>query len=142
MFSDIWCPPCGIQRRGDQPAVLSTDSVRRYSHKPVRQCAVELQPVPIRPHAPVSQQIPRILMAEEVLSGRHRSWIEVGQGRLQRIIERIAGLLVPEQRILAQELGVSDGGFEIEPAVRIDRELRLAVDLLEHRFDALLIVFD
>ena len=34
MASDIWCPPWGMQRLGDQPFSLSMSSVRRYSTKP------------------------------------------------------------------------------------------------------------
>ncbi len=74
-------------------------------------------------------------MAEQVLAGRHRAGIELRQRGLQRIVERIAGLLVPEQRIVAQHLGIGDRGFQIEPAVGVDRELRVLADLLQHRLD-------
>ena len=74
----------------------------------VRQRAVELQPVAVRPHAAVAQQIARVLVAEQVLAGRHRPRIELGERGLQLIVERIARLLVPEQRIVAQHLGVGD----------------------------------
>ena len=94
--------------------------------QPIGQRAIELQPVAVRPHAAVADEIPRVLMAEQVLAGRHRRRIEFGQRRLQREIERIAGLLVPEQRILPQHLGVGDRGFEVEAAVGVDGELRVA----------------
>jgi transposase-like protein len=34
MLSDIWCPPCGMQRVGNQPNRSRTSRVRRYSTKP------------------------------------------------------------------------------------------------------------
>ena len=93
--------------------------------QPIRQRAVELQPVAVGPHAAIADQVARVLMAEQVLAGRHRARIELGERGLQMVVERIAGFLVPEQRIVAQHLGVGDRGLEIEAAVGIDRELRL-----------------
>ena len=87
-------------------------------------------------------QVARVLMAEQVLAGRHRRRIEFGQRRLQRVVERIAGLLVPEQRILPQHLGVGDRGFQIEAAVGVDGELRVLADLLQHGLDALAVLGD
>src|SRR6266481_3830848 len=105
--------------------------------QPIRQRAIELQPVAVGPHPAVANEVARILMAEQVFAGRHRSGIEFRQRRLELEIERIAGLLVPEQRIFAQHLGVGDRGLKVEPAVGVDGELRLAADFLEHGLDAL-----
>ena len=74
-------------------------------------------------------------MAEQVLAGRHRTRIEFGERRLQGKVERIAGFLVPEQRIVAQHPGIGDRGLEVEPAVGVDRELRLTADFLQHRLN-------
>src|SRR6185437_1762122 len=56
--------------------------------------AVELQPVAVGAHAAVAQQVARILVAEQILAGRHRRRIELGERRLQRVVERVARLLV------------------------------------------------
>ena len=132
-MSDIWCPPCGMQRRGDQPCVFSAVERAQVFDESVGQRAVELQPVAVGPHAAVAQQVARILVAEEVFAGRHRPGIELGERGLQRVVERIARLLVPEQRIVPQHLGVGDGGLEVEAAVGVDGELRARADLRRAR---------
>ena len=122
MLSDIWCPPCGMQRLR-RPAELCQNVERaQVLDEAVGQRAIELQPVAIGPHAAVAQQIAGVLMREQVLAGRHRARIELRQRGLQRIVERIADLLVPEQRIVAQHPGVGDAGLEVEAAVGVDRE--------------------
>ena len=68
-------PAMGLQHR--QRALIFAE--------PVGQRAVELQPVAIRPHAAVADQVARILVAEQVLAGRHRRRIEFGERRLQRV---------------------------------------------------------
>lgn len=75
-------------------------------------------------------------MAEQILAGRHRRGIELGERSLQRVVEGIAGLLVPEQRIIAQHLGVGDRGLQIEAAVGIDRKLCVLADFPQHGLDA------
>ena len=102
----------------------------------VGQSTVELQPVAVRTHAAVTQQIAGVLVREEVFSRRHRTGIEVRDGGLEGIVERIADLLIPEQRVLAQHLGIGDAGLEIEATVGIDGELGIGPDLLEHGLDA------
>ena len=79
-------PAMGVQHR--QRALIFAE--------PVGQRAVELQPVAVRPHAAIADEIPRVLMAEQILAGRHRRGIEFGERRLQREIEGVAGFLVPE----------------------------------------------
>ena len=98
-----------MQRDGDQPATFEHRERALVLAQAVGERAVELQPVAVRPHAAVAQQIARVLVAEQVLAGRHRARIELGERGLQRVVERIARLLVPEQRIVAQHLGVGDG---------------------------------
>src|SRR5437764_2121692 len=108
----------------------------------VRERAVELKPVAVGAHSTVAQQIACILMTEEVLAGGHRTSIELRECRLQMVVERIARFLVPEQRIVAEHLRVSDRRFEIEAPVRIDGQLCSVADLVEHRFDALPILVE
>ena len=122
-----------MQRARDQPATSSAAERALVLAQPVRQRAVELQPVAVRPHAAVAQQVARVLMREQVLAGRHRAGIELGERGLQREVERVARLLVPEQRIVAQHLGVGDRVLERQAPVGVDRELRLAVELLRAR---------
>ena len=104
--------------------------------------AIELQPVAIRAHASIAQQIARVLMAEKIFAGSHGPGIKLGQRCLESEIEWIAGLFIPEQRILAQHARVGDGGFEVEASVGIDRELGLGANFGQHGFDALAIVFE
>ena len=62
----------------------------------VGECAVELQVIAIRPHARVAQEVACVLMGEEVFTRRHGPIVALGQFRLQRVVERVARLLVPE----------------------------------------------
>src|SRR3546814_11638258 len=55
---------------------------------------------------------------------------------LQGVIERIAGLLVPEQPVRLHRLGVADGGLQVKAPVGIDRQILAVADHLERRFDA------
>ena len=59
---------------------------------------------------------------------------------LQRVIERIAGFLVPEQAVGLQRARILDRGLEIEAAIGVDRQIFAGADHLDHRFDALQIV--
>ena len=131
-----------MQRRGDQPASLQHLQGALILAQAVGQRAVELQPVAVRAHAAVAQQVARILMAEQVFAGGHGPGVELRQRRLQRIVQRIAGLLVPEQRIVAQHFGVGDRGLQIEAAIGVHRELRLTADFLQHRLNALAVLVE
>src|SRR3984957_4002392 len=91
----------------------------------IRPRAVELQPIAIRPHSPMPYQVARVLMAEQVFSRSHWAGVELSQRGLQRIVERVSRLLVPEEWILAQHLGVRNRGLKIEAPIRIHRKLRL-----------------
>ena len=73
MASDIWCPPCGMQRAGDQPCSFSIVERAQVLDQPVAQRAVELQPVAVGAHAAVADQVARVLHREQVLAGRHRA---------------------------------------------------------------------
>ena len=102
----------------------------------VAQRAIELQPVDFLAHACVADQVARVLHREQVLAGGHRIGIVLRELVLQLVVERVAGLLVPEQRKLFELPGVGDCGRKIETSVGIDRELRFAVDFRQHRLDA------
>ena len=108
MLSDIWWPPCGMQRRGDQPCSLSIVQRAQVLDQPVGERAVELQPVAVAAHAAVADQVAGILHREQVLAGRHRLRVVLRQLGLQREVERVAGFLVPEQAVGLERLGVGD----------------------------------
>src|ERR1017187_10804072 len=54
--------PAGSLHNFQRPQVLA---------KPIRQCAIELQPIAVRPHSAVAKQVARILVAEEVFTYGH-----------------------------------------------------------------------
>src|SRR3954451_14396305 len=110
--------------------------------KAVRQSAVELQPVSVRAHPAIPQEIARVLVTEEVLSGRHGAGIVFRERCLKGEVERIADLLVPEQGVLTQHFGVGDPLFKREAAIRIDAELRPSIQVPQHPFDAGLILLN
>ena len=92
-----------------RPAVLVQHVQRaQVFDQAVAERAVELQPVAVGAHAAVADQVARILHREQVLAGRHRLVVVAAQGGLQLEVERVARLLVPEQIVLAQRLGVGD----------------------------------
>ena len=81
-------------------------------------------------------------MAEKILAGGHRPGVELRKRRLQMKVERVARFLVPEQRIVAQHLGIRDRRFEIEAPVRIHRELCGAADFSKRRLDAVAVLVE
>ena len=76
----------------------------------------------------MTQQIPRILMAEQIFAGRHRPWVKFRQRRLQLVIQRIASFLIPEQIELPQHLRIGNRGLQIEPPIRIHRQPEVSVN--------------
>src|ERR1700722_18910393 len=78
----------------------------------IRQRAVELQPISIRPHSPMPYQVARVLMAEQVFARSHWARVELSQRGLQRIVERVSCLLIPEERILPQHLCICNRGLK------------------------------
>jgi hypothetical protein len=54
---------------------------------------------------------------------------------LKGVVEGIADLLIPEQRVLTQHLRVGDAGLKIETSICIDGKPRLRADLLQHGLD-------
>src|SRR3546814_11823074 len=59
-------------------------------HQTVAERAVELQPVAVRPHAAMAQQVARVLVREQILAGRHRAGVVPWALGLWRVRERIA----------------------------------------------------
>src|SRR6476659_11081037 len=78
----------------------------------IAQRAIELQPVAVSPHAAVADEIARVLHGEEVLAGRRRLIVMLREFRLQFEIEGIAGLLVPEEIVGRESLGIIDRGWQ------------------------------
>ena len=97
MLSDIWWPPCGMQRFAATSRRRAASQGALVFAQAVGQRAVELQPVAIGAHAAVAEKVARILMAEEVFAGGHGAGIELRERGLQLEVERIAGFLVPEE---------------------------------------------
>ena len=65
------------------------------------------------------------------------------QRRMQQIVERIERLLVPAQIIRRDRVAAGQRLIEIVAAVDVDAEVfALAADDLEHRLDALDVVFE
>ena len=62
-----------MQRRGDQPCALQHLERAQVLDQAVAERAVELQPVAVRAHAAVADQVARVLHREQVLAGRHRA---------------------------------------------------------------------
>ena len=103
--------------------------------EPVGERAVELEPVPVRAHAAVPQEVPRVLVREQVLPGGHRPRVRLRELRLELEVERVPGLLVPEQAVGLEGVGVRPGGRQIEPAVGVHREAAPVAHDLQHRLD-------
>ena len=70
MLSDIWWPPWDAAAR--RPARGADDLERaEILAQTVGEGAVELEPIAVRAHASVAEEITGILMAEEVFAGGH-----------------------------------------------------------------------
>src|ERR1017187_547766 len=65
--------PAGSLHNFQRPQVLA---------KPIRQCAIELQPIAVRPHSAVAKQVARILVAEEVFTYGHWAIVVISQSCL------------------------------------------------------------
>ncbi len=120
-----------------RPALLRQHLERaQILDQPVGERAVELQEVAIGAHAAIAQQVARILMREQVLAGGGGALVAAAQFGLEGIVERIARLLVPEQAIGRERLGIGERGVEIEAAIGIDGEILAVAHHLEHGLDA------
>src|SRR3546814_19112304 len=75
-------------------------------------------------------------MREEVLAGGYRQVVMARKPGLERVIERIARFLVPEQIVGLEAFRIGKGGFEIEAPVGVDREPPPFADHVDHGFDA------
>src|SRR5258708_4145587 len=60
----------------------------------------------------------------------------LGKLRLQRVIERVPGFLVPEQPVGFNRFSVSDRSLEIETAIRVNGQTCSITHDFEHGFDA------
>src|SRR5215468_3116507 len=66
--------------------------------------AIELQPVAVRAHAAVAQQVAGILMREKIFTCGHWRRVMSRQFRLQSIIEWVTGFFIPEESIAFHRL--------------------------------------
>ena len=67
-----------------------------------------------------------------------RPLVVLGDGRVERVVQRVADLLVPEQVVGLDGPAVLQRGLQVEAAVDVDRQPRaVAVEDLEDRLDAL-----
>ena len=66
----------------------------------------------------------------------------VGEFGLERVVERVARLLVPMQIIRRQRLRVGDGGIQVELPVGVHREVPALAHDLEHRLDSPSVVIE
>ena len=105
-------------------------------HQAVAQRTVELQPVAVRAHAAISDQVACVLHREQIFARRHRVLVVVAQRGLELEVERVARLLVPEQVVLRQRLGIGDGGVEVEASVGVHAQLLAVLQHAQDRVDA------
>ena len=75
-------------------------------------------------------------MAEEVFPCSHRTIVVISQSCLQRIVERITRLFIPEQRVVLQHSRVRNRRLQIEPSIRIHGKLRVLFDFSKHCLNA------
>ncbi len=119
------------------PAVAMENIERaQILDQPVGQRTIELQHVAVGPHRGVAQEVLGILVTEEILAGRHRPAVVLGEHSLQLIVERIAGLLVPTQPIGRERIGVGQSGRQVEASIGVDRELVGRTEDRKDGFDA------
>src|ERR1700678_4245086 len=87
----------------------------------IAESAVELEPVSIRTHSPVANQVSSILHRGQILAGSHRARIPLAQFVLELVIERITRLFEPEKRVFCKGVSIGQRSFPVEPAVEIGR---------------------
>ena len=75
----------------------------------IAQGTVKLQPVPVRTHPAVADQISGVLHGEEVLACCHRTRIMPRQLGLKFVVQRVTCFLIPKEVILGERLGIGDG---------------------------------
>src|SRR6478735_8871450 len=105
--------PAVLAQHGLDPQVLG---------QPVAQRRVDLDDVAVRAHPAVADQVAGVGQREQVLSGRDAAGVVLGHGRVEGVVQRVADLLVPEQVVRLDRLGVGQRLVQGEPAVDVDRE--------------------
>ncbi len=106
----------------------------------VAEGAVELQPVAVGAHAAVADEVAGVLHGEQVFARGHGALVHLAEFGLQFVVERVAGLFVPEQGVLREGLAVVDGGWQVEAAVGVHGELLAGAEDFQDGFDALAVV--
>ena len=138
MCSENWCPPCGMQRREDQPCWPQHVLDPQVFGEAVAQGGVDLDEVAVRAHPAVADQVPGVLQGEQVLAGRDRAPVVLGHGRVQS--RSPAGRRSPRTRTgrTARWPCRTPARRQVEPAVDVDREAGpVTVEDVEDGFDAL-----
>ncbi len=112
---------------GDAPPRRPTELAQRVEeaqilHEAVAQSGVDLDPIPVGPQAAVAEQVAAVLRGEEVLAGCERPVVLLREPGLQLVVQRIAGLLEPEEAVRCECRRVGQRRFPVEPAVGVDRE--------------------
>src|SRR6478752_3553729 len=105
------------------PAVLAQPVLDpQVLGQPVAQRRVDLDDVAVRAHPAVADQVAGVGQGEQILAGRDPAPVVLGHGRVQGVVQRVADLLVPEQVVRLDRLGVGQRLVQGEPAVDVDRE--------------------
>src|SRR6476661_5898237 len=80
----------------------------------VAQRRVDLDDVAVRAHPAVADQVAGVRQGEQVLAGGDAAPVMLGHGRVERVVQRVADLLVPEQVVGLDRLGVGQGLVQVE----------------------------
>ena len=137
--------PAGGRRAARSAAATSPCALRHVEDaqgfgEAVAERGIGLQPVAVRAHAAVAQQVAEVLHREQVLAGGDGHGGGFAQHGVGLVVERIDRLLEPAQPIGLHGPRVGQRGVEVEAAVGIDGEVLAAAGDLEHPLDALEVV--
>src|SRR5579859_673517 len=105
-------------------------------HQAIAQGAVKLQDVTVSPHAAIANEIARILHGKKILSGRHRSSVNLRELCLQSVVEGITRLLVPKQTVGSKRARIFNSFGKIEASISIYGKLAWALQQLQHCFNS------
>ena len=104
---------------------------------------IYLQHVMVLAHAAERDEVPHVLLREQVLARRERRLVDLGQLGHQRVVERVGRLLVPAQLVGREHLRIGACFVGCEAAIGIDGEVpAIVADQLEHRLEPLDVLGD
>ena len=90
----------------------------------------------------MAQQVAGVLHREQVLPGRERALVGLRELGVQRVVERLDRLLVPEQVVRRQRLGVGQRGVAVEAPVGVDGQPLPGLEHLQHGVDPAQVVVE